>query len=74
MQSFIVLASLVFELAGGGGVKMTSLSPLRYKKHLSPLTINNYSLYIMLEAIVCFLDQYSMIKYAFLFIISYINH
>ena len=35
MQSFIVLASLVFELAGGGGVKMTLLSgPLRYKKHL----------------------------------------
>ena len=28
MQSLIVLASLVFELAGGQGVKMT---PLRYK-------------------------------------------
>ena len=36
MQSFIVLASLVSELAGGGGgggVRMT-LSPKRYKNHL----------------------------------------
>ena len=31
MQSFIVLASLVFELAGG---QNDPLSPLRYKKHL----------------------------------------
>ena len=34
MQSFIVGASLVSELAGGGGVKMT-----KYKIHLSPLVL-----------------------------------
>ena len=39
MQSFIVVASLVSELAGGGGGKMTPLSPQRYKKHLSPLSV-----------------------------------
>ena len=31
-------------------------------------------LYIILKVIVCFLDQYSMIKYAFLFIISNTDH
>ena len=35
MQSFIVLASLAFELAGGGGVRRND--PLRFIKHLSPL-------------------------------------
>ena len=44
MQSFFVLASLVFELAGGGGgggegQNDSLLSPLRYKKHLSPLKV-----------------------------------
>ena len=52
MQSFIVLASLIFELAGvggGGGSQNDPLSPLRYKKntlvlyvtkkHLSPLRV-----------------------------------
>ena len=37
MQCFIVVASLVSELAGG--VKMTPLSPYRFKKHLSPLRV-----------------------------------
>ena len=38
MQSFIVLPFLVSELAGGGG-QNDPLSPLRYKKHLSPLLV-----------------------------------
>ena len=38
MQSFIVVASLVSDLAGG--VKMTPQS-LSYKKHLSPLRVNS---------------------------------
>ena len=36
MQSLIVLASFVSELAG---VKMTPISPQCYKKHLSPLRV-----------------------------------
>ena len=40
MKSFIVLASLVSELAGRGVGKMTPLSPQRYKEHLSsPLRV-----------------------------------
>ena len=31
-------------------------------------------LYIIMKEVVCFLDQYSMMKYDFLFIISNINH
>ena len=38
MQSFIVLAFLVFELAWGRGGH-NPLCPLRYKKHLSPLRV-----------------------------------
>ena len=37
MQSFIVVASLVSELAGGQNDP--PLSPQRYKKHLSPLRV-----------------------------------
>ena len=37
MQCFTVLASLVFELAGGQNDSPLSL---RYKKHLSPLRVN----------------------------------
>ena len=42
MQSFIVLASLVSEVAGGGGGGggVEILSPQRYKKHLSPLSVS----------------------------------
>ena len=39
MQSFIVVASLVSELAGGQNDPPPSLSPERYKKHLSPLRV-----------------------------------
>ena len=41
MQSFIVLTSLVFELAGGQNDPPPLLSPLRNKKHLSPLRVRN---------------------------------
>ena len=36
MQSFIVLASLVFELAGG---QNDPLCPSHYRKHLSPIRV-----------------------------------
>ena len=35
--------------------------------NMEAILINDYLLYIFLKVIVCFLDQYSMIKYAFLF-------
>ena len=48
--------------------------PARYLPTRKTVLINDYSLYIILRVIVCFFDQYSMIKYAFFFIISSINH
>ena len=48
--------------------------PARYLPTRKAVLINDYSLYIILKVIVCFLYQYSMVKYAFLFIIFNINH
>ena len=37
-------------------------------------TVIRYSIYIILKVILCFLDQYSMIKYAFFVHYININH
>ena len=51
-----------------------SRGPVLYLPTRKAVLINGYLLYIIVKVIACFLDQYSMIKYAFLFIISKIDH
>ena len=48
--------------------------PALYLPTRKAVLIDGYLLYIILKVAVCFLDQYSVIKYAFLFIMSNIDH
>ena len=66
---------VIFEMLQGNSTRHTGASqprgPALYLPTRKTVLINDYRLYIILKVIVCFLDQYNMIKYAIFHCIQY---